>query len=113
MPGIAVHLVPGHTQGLQVVCIETSEGPVVLASDALHFYASLREGKPFTVATDPMQKLQGYAEVQKLAGHDPEVMCFYPDRAGHPDIARIFGKSAVVLAEAEPRKFPVTKGLTP
>lgn len=118
LPGVTLHPVPGHTDGLQVVRIETPEGPSVLASDALHFYASMREGRPFTVARDPAQKLRGYKTLQRLAGtngriiagHDPEVMRCFPDRAGHPDIAHIHGQSAVPLASLEPKKFPQIKG---
>ena len=33
-PGVTVHKVGGHSRGLQVVRVETEQGPVVLASDA-------------------------------------------------------------------------------
>lgn len=117
-PGVTLHALRGHTEGLQAVRVETREGPTVIASDALHFYASMRESMPFPATTDPDLKRRGYTELQNLAGaggrivagHDPEVMRFFPDRAGHPDIARIHGESALTLAQAEPMKFPECKG---
>ena len=33
-PGVTVHRVGGHSDGLQVVRVETARGPVVIASDA-------------------------------------------------------------------------------
>ena len=37
-PGVTVHHVPGHSKGLQCVRVMTEQGPVVIASDAAHFY---------------------------------------------------------------------------
>src|SRR3546814_8736850 len=39
-PGISLHHVGGHTDGLQVVRVWTRRGWVVLASDAAHLYRS-------------------------------------------------------------------------
>src|ERR1700751_2480591 len=46
-PGVTVHRVGGHSDGLQVVKVETARGPVVLASDAAHYYANLHRRSPF------------------------------------------------------------------
>ena len=40
-PGVSVHLTGGHSRGLQVVRVATRRGPVVLASDAAHYYANI------------------------------------------------------------------------
>lgn len=109
-PGIEGFLVPGHTDGLQVVRVAGSRGPVVLASDALHFYASMREDRPFPVATDLEAKRRGYRRLLQLAGdderivagHDPEVMRFFPHRRGHEDIAQVDGDPVAPLATARP-----------
>ncbi|MEZ4622005.1 MAG: MBL fold metallo-hydrolase [Caldilineaceae bacterium] len=37
-PGVTVHKIGGHSRGLQAVQVETAHGPLVLASDAAHFY---------------------------------------------------------------------------
>ncbi|MEV5300990.1 MBL fold metallo-hydrolase [Amycolatopsis methanolica] len=41
LPGLSVHLVGGHTAGTQIVRVATAAGPVVVASDASHFYENL------------------------------------------------------------------------
>jgi len=46
-PGISLHLIGGHTMGLQVVRVATRRGAVVLASDASHFYANMEQTRPF------------------------------------------------------------------
>ena len=45
-PGVTVHRVGGHSDGLQVVRVETARGPVVLASDAAHYYAQPAKAQP-------------------------------------------------------------------
>jgi glyoxylase-like metal-dependent hydrolase (beta-lactamase superfamily II) len=84
--GVTLHRVGGHTQGLQVVRVPTARGFVVLASDASHYYANLRNRDPFPIVVDVGAMLEGYRTVERLAdssdhivpGHDPEVMRLYP-----------------------------------
>src|ERR1700743_403420 len=40
-PGVTVHRVGGHSDGLQVVGVDTARGPGVLASDPSHLFANL------------------------------------------------------------------------
>lgn len=85
-PGISVHLVGGHTNGLQVVRVRTNRGWVVLASDASHLYANMDQGRPFPVVYNVGDMLEGHERIRRLAdssdhiipGHDPEVMNRYP-----------------------------------
>lgn len=85
-PGISVHLIGGHTGGLQCVRVKTKRGWVVLASDASHFYENLEAEKPFPLHHDLEQMYRGYAKLRSLAsspehiipGHDPLVMSRYP-----------------------------------
>jgi glyoxylase-like metal-dependent hydrolase (beta-lactamase superfamily II) len=85
-PGISVHLVGGHTRGLQVVRVNTARGQVVLASDASHYYENMNSGEPFTVVDSISDMLEGHRTLFKLAdspehvvpGHDPLVMQCYP-----------------------------------
>ncbi|MBB2938615.1 glyoxylase-like metal-dependent hydrolase (beta-lactamase superfamily II) [Amycolatopsis bartoniae] len=85
-PGISVHLVGGHTAGTQVVRIATRRGPVVLASDAAHFYANLSEKRVFPVTDDAATLLGVYAHrlpalvgstLDIVPGHDPLVLRRY------------------------------------
>ena len=85
-PGIKVHLVKGHSAGLQCVTVETARGTVVLASDVTHFSENMEAGRPFTTAFHIGEMLEGFETLQRLApspqhivpGHDPEVMRRYP-----------------------------------
>jgi glyoxylase-like metal-dependent hydrolase (beta-lactamase superfamily II) len=86
-PGVTVHRVGGHSDGLQVVRVVTARGPVVLASDAMHFYANVTRGNPFPIVFDLGAMTQGWKLAKRLAGgdearvvpgHDPEVRRIYP-----------------------------------
>ncbi|MDP6707722.1 MAG: N-acyl homoserine lactonase family protein, partial [Alphaproteobacteria bacterium] len=103
-PGIAVHHIPGHTNGLQSVSVETARGRVLLASDAAHYYESLTDGTPFLTHVDMLQMLEGYRRLRRLApsdahivpGHDPEVLRRYP--APSPDLEGIVARLDVAPA---------------
>lgn len=85
-PGISVHKVGGHSRGLQCVRVATATGPVVLASDASHFYENFEKGKVFPITIDIADVLDGYVRLVALAGtprrvvpgHDPLVLQRYP-----------------------------------
>jgi len=86
-PGVTLHRVGGHSDGLQVVRVETARGPVVIASDAMHFYANGRTGNPFPIIFDLGAMTQGWRIAKRLAGgdetrvipgHDPEVRSRFP-----------------------------------
>jgi glyoxylase-like metal-dependent hydrolase (beta-lactamase superfamily II) len=86
-PGVTVHRVGGHTEGLQMVRVLTQRGPVVLASDASHYYANMRLENPYPVVFDVGAMVQGWRMARRLAdgaedriipGHDPEVRRRYP-----------------------------------
>jgi glyoxylase-like metal-dependent hydrolase (beta-lactamase superfamily II) len=85
-PGISLHLIGGHTMGMQVVRVRTRRGAVVLASDASHFYANMTESRPFPIVWSVADMVEGYRRLRELAespehiipGHDPLVMARYP-----------------------------------
>jgi glyoxylase-like metal-dependent hydrolase (beta-lactamase superfamily II) len=85
-PGVTVHMLGGHSKGIQCVRVETARGPVVLASDCAHFYENMEAGKPFIITHDVERTLRGYERLRTLAaspahivpGHDPLVMARYP-----------------------------------
>jgi glyoxylase-like metal-dependent hydrolase (beta-lactamase superfamily II) len=85
-PGVTVHHVGGHTDGLQVVRVRTGRGWVVLASDASHLYANLEQARPYPIVYNVGDMLEGFEQVKGLAespdhiipGHDPLVMTRYP-----------------------------------
>jgi glyoxylase-like metal-dependent hydrolase (beta-lactamase superfamily II) len=86
-PGIDVHLVGGHSDGLQIVNVATARGPVVVASDALHFYDNMRRGNPFPLLYSAGDMVEGWKTISRLvdgdasrivAGHDPKVAQLFP-----------------------------------
>jgi len=88
--GISLHLIGGHTMGLQVVRVATRRGSLVLASDASHFYANMEQGRPFPIVWSVADMMDGYELMRSLAaspehiipGHDPQVMQRYPAPEG-------------------------------
>ncbi len=86
-PGIGLHLIGGHTMGLQSVTVETARGRVIVASDASHLYHNLWDGNPYPVVFNVGDMMEGHATLRRLAdgdedlivpGHDPLVMEYYP-----------------------------------
>ena len=96
-PGVTLHLIGGHTAGMQVVRVPTARGWVVLASDAAHYWANFRERRPFPLVLDVGKMLEGYRTMAELAdgpdhvipGHDPDVVARFPSLQSHPDIVRL------------------------
>lgn len=88
-PGIQMHLIGGHTMGLQVVAVATERGRVVVASDASHYYANMLSKRPFPVVYNVGDMVEGWSRLRNWAetpdhiipGHDPEVMRRYPSPA--------------------------------
>jgi glyoxylase-like metal-dependent hydrolase (beta-lactamase superfamily II) len=85
-PGVTLHHVGGHSDGLQVVRVQTARGPVVLASDASHFYGNYQRRKPFPIVYNIGDMHDGWLTCERLAGHpdriipghDPLVTEIYP-----------------------------------
>jgi glyoxylase-like metal-dependent hydrolase (beta-lactamase superfamily II) len=97
-PDVRLHLVGGHTLGLQVVTVGTARGCVVVASDASHYYANMLTRRPFPIVYDVEAMVCGWDRLQALAespdhvvpGHDPEVLRRYPlADASLPGVARL------------------------
>jgi len=103
-PGITLHPAPGHSAGLQFVCVNTARGKVVVASDVTHYYEHMETERVFTTAFHIGQMLEGYDLLRAAApspahivpGHDPEVMRRYP--APRPELEGI-----VVRLDVPPR----------
>jgi glyoxylase-like metal-dependent hydrolase (beta-lactamase superfamily II) len=91
--GVTLHRVGGHSDGLQVVRVETARGPVVLASDAAHYYGNMHRRSPFPIVYNVGDMYQGWEIVERLAGHpdriipghDPLVRELYPSASDKMD----------------------------
>lgn len=85
-PNVSVHLVGGHSAGLQVVRVLTRRGWLVLASDVSHFYENIDSENPFPLICHLGDMFEGFKTVRRLAsspelvipGHDPLVMRRFP-----------------------------------
>ena len=95
LPGLSVHLVGGHTAGMQVVRVATARGQVVVASDASHFYENIEGDRPFPILHSMPGMYAAFDRINALAddpslivaGHDPEVLRRFPAETDR--IARI------------------------
>ena len=104
-PGITVHHVGGHTNGLQVMRVKTERGWVVLASDASHFYANFEQMRAYATVYNVGDMLEGFSTVKRLAtsprhvipGHDPLVLQRYP--APKPEL-----EGTAVRLDVEPQR---------
>lgn len=96
-PGVTLHLVGGHSGGLQVVRVRTARGWVVLASDAAHYWANIRTRNPFPLVADVLAMAEGWRACEALAdgpdhvipGHDPLVLARFPAAPGLVDTVRV------------------------
>jgi glyoxylase-like metal-dependent hydrolase (beta-lactamase superfamily II) len=83
-----VHLIGGHTAGIQSVRMNTRNGWLVLASDASPLFLGHRaDDKLFAIVYSVADMLAGYDKLKKLAdgriemvipGHDAEVTKRFP-----------------------------------
>ena len=94
-PGVSVHLVGGHTPGLQAVRVRTREGWAVLAVDAAYVYRSLESMVPPGIhvrvdeALDALDRVKALADEPALIfpGHDAETLERYAETA--PGVRRL------------------------
>jgi glyoxylase-like metal-dependent hydrolase (beta-lactamase superfamily II) len=96
--GLSVHLVGGHSRGLQVLRVDAQPRPIVIASDALHLLRYLDDGDVFPMFADYQAVVEGYRRLRKLAGpeglilpgHDTGVVTTFPSlRPGWSNVVRI------------------------
>ena len=94
-PGLSLHLLAGHTLGLQAVRVNTRVGHVMLASDSAHYYENFERARPFIAVHDIGAMLDSHDRLRRLAdddrfvipGHDPLVLARYPE--ARPGLAGI------------------------
>ncbi|EJJ29489.1 N-acyl homoserine lactonase family protein [Rhizobium sp. CF142] len=85
-PGVTLHKLAGHTAGLQGVRVNTPRGPVLLASDATHYFPNAFNLKPHPITLDVASMIASYRTIMSLVpgpefvipGHDPKVRDIYP-----------------------------------
>lgn len=108
-PGVRALAIGGHSRGLQAVEVMTDRGPLILASDAAHYYENYLSSKLFPIVADRTAMLAGFARLRALAppdrivpGHDPVVCTAWPRVAGAATGA------AVYRLDVSPHRPPAT-----
>ena len=89
--GVEVLRVGGHTPGQSVVVVRTTDGPVLLASDAVHYYEEYERDMPFVNAASLVDMYAGFDTLRGMldggvarhfvTGHDPGTL----ERFGQED----------------------------
>lgn len=87
LPGIRAIEVGGHSPGQLMVEVAGTDGPVLLTSDAVHFYEEMELDRPFGVVADLAAMYRAYDILREreehgmtlVAGHDPVVMDRFAD----------------------------------
>jgi glyoxylase-like metal-dependent hydrolase (beta-lactamase superfamily II) len=82
--GIEVIQVGGHTPGQSVVLVRTADGPVLLASDAVHYYEELDRQMPFALVASLVDMYAAFDTIGAMladgraahlvSGHDPDTL---------------------------------------
>lgn len=102
-PGIEVIEVGGHTPGQSVVRVRTSEGPVLLASDAIHYYEEYEHDRPFVSVASLVDMYAAFDRIRGwiadgsvrhlVSGHDPDTLArFTPLRGELAGLAATIGE---------------------
>lgn len=105
-PGVEVLRVGGHTPGQSVVIVSTERGPVMIASDAVHYYEELERSMPFTSVADLVGMYDGFDHINSLladgsivavvSGHDPSTLSrFAPFDSPLAELAAVVGAGEV------------------
>ncbi|MGD9961394.1 N-acyl homoserine lactonase family protein [Nocardioides sp.] len=101
--GIEVRRVGGHTPGQSVVTVRTSQGVVLLASDAVHYYEELDREMPFVSVANLVDMYAGFTTVNAMlaggevdhlvTGHDPSTFSLLDATPGPiPSLSMIIGQ---------------------
>lgn len=110
-PGITVLELGGHTPGQLALSVETPDGPVLLASDAVHFYEELAADMPFISVTDLPATYAGLDTIRDtleqrphhlVTGHDASTLGRFPALdGGLAEHAAVIGRGGSMTAPAE------------
>ena len=98
-PGIELIQVGGHTPGQAIVTVATAGGPVILASDAVHYYEELERDRPFSIVASLADMYAAFDQIRELAeagarvvaGHDPLVAERFGTLTDPPNVITIQG----------------------
>lgn len=91
-PGIEIIELGGHTPGQSIVKVDTSDGVVLLASDAIHYYEEYEREMPFVSVAELVEMYAGFTTIRSMvssgeidhlvSGHDPDTLSRFTPAAG-------------------------------
>ncbi len=100
-PSIELIEIGGHTPGQTAVLVQTSQGPVLLASDAVHYYEEIERDMPFMSVANLVEMYEGFDRIHELletgrakhlvAGHDPRTLERFSPIPGLEDLVATIG----------------------
>jgi glyoxylase-like metal-dependent hydrolase (beta-lactamase superfamily II) len=101
-PGIEAIVVGGHTPGQCIVTVQTNEGLVLLASDAIHYYEEYDRDMLFTSVSNLVDMYEGFDLIHEMqrwgkithlvSGHDPDTLNrFTPATGRFAELASTIG----------------------
>jgi glyoxylase-like metal-dependent hydrolase (beta-lactamase superfamily II) len=112
-PGVRLVEVGGHTPGQSILVVDTTDGPVIIASDAVHYHEELDRDMPFAQVADLPAMYRGFDLIRSLAGrlgarvltgHDPATLAACAPLGGPEPLASLAGSiGSAPLAGAVPR----------
>jgi glyoxylase-like metal-dependent hydrolase (beta-lactamase superfamily II) len=82
-PGIELVEIGGHTPGQSILRVNTADGTVILASDAVHYFEEIEQDLPFTFVADLPAMYAGFDRIKQMVaeqqailipGHDPDTL---------------------------------------
>ena len=102
-PGVEVIRLGGHTPGQAVVVAQTAGGPVLLASDSVHYLEEYEDALPFMSVANLVDMYAGFDRIRELEaagrvrhivpGHDPGTLDrFEPYGAPLEGFASVIGR---------------------
>ena len=93
-PGVVSIEVGGHSPGQTILAIDGETGPILLTSDAMHFYEEVERDRACAILVDLAGVYRSYDTVRAhadrgarlVAGHDPLVMDRFPRLDADPEL---------------------------
>ncbi|MGH2892796.1 MAG: N-acyl homoserine lactonase family protein [Solirubrobacteraceae bacterium] len=93
-PGVLSIEVGGHSPGQTILAIEGENGPILLTSDAVHFYEEVDRDRACAVLHDLARVYGAYDTIREyvqrgarlVVGHDPLVMDRFPRLESDPEL---------------------------
>lgn len=113
-PGITVMELGGHTPGQLALSVATPDGPVLLASDAVHFYEELEADMPFISVTDLPATYAGLDTIRHMLGRTPHHLVTGHDSSTlhrFPALRGSLAEHAAVIGAGDSMAIPAAQEL--